>query len=729
MMAASGPSRWGGWLGDQGGQGTSFRTELYTVPSLAMCVPPNPQRSAQKQQACLLLDLLLACRNVLGFREDFLPAMRFDALVRYAASFAASARETERDLLSFRQAYEQESFSLLQATNQLALNESEIGLEQLNVEMALGDERLAELQLMQGTHAAEHYETLLAEGLTTMEQLALTAAWGAAAFSGLAAAGGLLSAAAGAVGTATSISGNPVSIATGVVGIAGTLLGGAGQLAGFASSVSSAASMQAGFERREQEWQFTHEQGLATQASAEVNAQQAALRTTYARRRLDLAGLRRDLATDAVQFLNAKFLNAAMYAWMVRTVREQYKRRLGYAITASYMAERALAFELQNPALRLIRFDYFDPRRDGLLGATQLQTDLSALESLRLAHTQRRLQLSKTLSLAAEMPAAFAAFRRSGRIVFGLPSESFDRDFPGHYLRQIKSVRVTVVALIPPREGIRATLSNSGVSTVVVGPPYAPGFESRQLLRRPESLALSAPHQATGLFVLNYDDPLLLPFEGSGVETGWQFDLPRAANAFDFDTIADVQMTIEYTALESNQLRSSVIARLDRRRLLDRAFSLRQHFPDEWYRLHHPDQVAPAERMVATLRTRRQDFAPNLTGLEIVHVGILFLRREGSAEVAIRHLTFTETGATTLIVGDADPPAQVITSSEGVISTRAGNAPTTWDSLLGSGHSPAGTWELAIADDDATIARLVDGEVEDILFAITYAGQSPPWPT
>jgi hypothetical protein len=43
--------------------------------------------------------------------------------------------------------------------------------------------------------------------------------------------------------------------------------------------------------------------------------------------------------------------------------------------------------------------------------------------------------------------------------------ELFDRAFPRHYLRQIKRVRTSVIALIPPVRGIRATLAASGSST------------------------------------------------------------------------------------------------------------------------------------------------------------------------------------------------------------------------------------------------------------------------
>jgi hypothetical protein len=45
----------------------------------------------------------------------------------------------------------------------------------------------------------------------------------------------------------------------------------------------------------------------------------------------------------------------------------------------------------------------------------------------------------------------------------------FDRDFPGHYLRLIKRVRASVIALVPAAHGVRATLIGSGISRVVSG--------------------------------------------------------------------------------------------------------------------------------------------------------------------------------------------------------------------------------------------------------------------
>jgi hypothetical protein len=67
--------------------------------------------------------------------------------------------------------------------------------------------------------------------------------------------------------------------------------------------------------------------------------------------------------------------------------------------------------------------------------------------------------------------------------------------------------------------------------------------------------------------------------------------VPHAANAFDFGTIADVLVTIEYTALDSPTYRQQVIEQLDNTGSTDRPFSFRHQFADAWYDLRHPDLV------------------------------------------------------------------------------------------------------------------------------------------
>ena len=159
--------------------------------------------------------------------------------------------------------------------------------------------------------------------------------------------------------------------------------------------------------------------------------------------------------------------------------------------------------------------------------------------------------------------------------------ELFDRDFPGHYLRLIKRVKVSVIALAPPDEGIRATLTNTGLSRVVIGGDL---FQTVLVRREPELVALTYPQNATGLFEfeLQHQSQFLYPFEGTGVDSLWEFDLPKASNFFDFSSIADVILTIEYTALNSYLYRQQIIQSLGDSIQNSRVYSFRYQFADAW---------------------------------------------------------------------------------------------------------------------------------------------------
>lgn len=65
------------------------------------------------------------------------------------------------------------------------------------------------------------------------------------------------------------------------------------------------------------------------------------------------------------------------------------------------------------------------------------------------------------------------------------------------------------------------------------------------------------------------------------------------------------------------------------------------------------------------------------------------------------------------------------TPVENVISTRGRNV-SGWSSLIGK--MPAGNWELKIADSQKIRDLFKNNEIEDILFVITYAGETPEWP-
>ena len=210
----------------------------------------------------------------------------------------------------------------------------------------------------------------------------------------------------------------------------------------------------------------------------------------------------------------------------------------------------------------------------------------------------------------------------------------FDQDFPGHYLRLIRRVTLSVIALVPPSEGIHATLATTGMSRVAVGPDAVQTIGVR---RPPESVALSAALNATGVFTFEPPTGMRDPFEGLGVDTTWQFDLPKAANLFDFSTIADVLVTIDYTALDSPDYRVQVLRELDQTREGQRGFSLRQEFSDAWWDLNNPGQIDTP--MQVSFTTRRTDFPPNLDQITIDHIAVSLICDSPTARAAVhRHL-------------------------------------------------------------------------------------------
>ena len=196
------------------------------------------------------------------------------------------------------------------------------------------------------------------------------------------------------------------------------------------------------------------------------------------------------------------------------------------------------------------------------------------------------------------------------------------------------------------------------------------------------------------MFELDVQPELVLPFEGIGVDGGWVFDMPRPANPFNYETIADVLVTIEYTALSSFAYREEVLRlpALRRRVSLERAFSLRQDFPDAWYDLHYPDLVDPPDRrMTVVLELTAQDFLPNLVpnSLSVLQV-VLYAVPSGDTPVTLSNveLRLMPQGVAGGPFGGTAGTAGV---ASGILSTRSGTA-NDWLDILG--NPPVGRWEL-----------------------------------
>lgn len=495
---------------------------------------------------------------------------------------------------------------------------------------------------------------------------------------------------------------------------------------------ASIAGVYSSLEWRKREWETQAaiaEQDIAI-GQAQIRAAQAHVSVTE--QELRIAQIQASHAQAAANFLARKFTNADLYEWMSGVLSGVYSWFLQQATGMAQLAQSQLAFERQDKPRNFIQADYWDaptenglpapnrkaPDRRGLTGSARLLEDLYQLDQYAFSTDKRKLNLSQTFSLARLSPYEFEQFRQSGLLPFAIPTSIFDGEFRGHYLRLIKRVRVSVVALIPPSQGIRATLTALGISNVVAKSDKDEAFQMVSVRRDPELVALTSPINASGVFELDTQSELLLPFEAMGVDTQWALEMPRAANPFDFRTIADVLITIDYTALNSFGYRQQVIKSLPQTTDGKRSFSFMFQFADAWYDLHNPEQSAMP--MAVTFKTWRDDFPPNIERLKIKQVQLFFSRAEGEIfEVEVEHLKFTPTGEDDSIGGGA-------TTIDGMIDSNYGSG-SSWISMID--EAPVGDWELALLDRPDVRSWFADQKIQDILLIITYGGRTPAWPT
>ena len=706
--------------------------DQYVPPLLInFCIPPNPAVEILRRHAELNLEKIRNCRNIAGLEmPSILPAnhalsyqplpYRYATLVERARQLVDLARQMEASMLQFIESSEKALYEEIKARQDLALTQAGVRLRGLQQQQANTGINLANLQRGRAVLQSQHYRRLIDDGLSISEEQGLqhlNAAYAMQQSSGF------------------------LKFAEGLV--SGDIAEGLGAYGGSEATLAQIHFTVANFDRRQDEWYAQWRLSRQDVLVGQQQVLQAINQASIAQQELSIANLQADFAQVLLDFLIGRRLTGSpLYEWMSSVIQGVYRFFLQQATSMAQLAERQLSFERQEILPTSIQANYWEPPARGqtpdvgptppalltnvrgLTGSARLLRDLYELDQYAFRTNQRKLQLIETISLAQLDPFAFQRFRETGVLPFATPMSLFDHKFPGHYLRLIRRVRTTVVALIPPSIGIRANLATTGTSQVVISGDH---FDKVILQRGPEMVALSAPFNATGLFEMDVQPDLTLPFEGIGVDCTWEFQLPKASNPFDYSTIADVLITIDYTALYSEAYRHQLIQKLDRFVSSDQSFSFRNQFPDAWYDLHNPDQTSTP--MKVTFETVREDFPPNLidTDLKISQIVLYFVSGD---KQPIPPLTVE-----LLLDGKGGSG----TTDKGIISTRRANGAFWVTGAAGGtsivGEKPIGKWTLTLPDTATTrdmFCSNFDAKgncgISDILLVITYAGRTPDWP-
>jgi len=727
--------------------------ELVDVPPLVggQAYLPNPLLEAYRARAASGLRKLRLGLSVLGTPLPPDPtrgagaaglsslvrptSYRYRVLIDRAKQQAGMAQQFEAQYLAAIERNEAELEKLMQQGFAVELASQTVELRRLGITEAETGEWLAVLQEGRSRIEQDRLKDWLAVGDNYYERQQISAMAAATDWRQLANAAQTVAAVASSSGAAAAGAVKSFGVASGFYVGAAVAQAAAGIAQGFVidkEASAQAAGLYGSRQRRDEEWRLRRD--LAEQ-DGRISAQGVKLagdRLAIARQDMVIAEAQATQAAQMFAFQRNKFTNAEFYDWLAGVLAETYGFFLQLAAAAARQAELQLAFERQEAPQGLLRADYWkfassDGQRDrrGITGSARLLQDLYTLDQYAFSSERRLLNLTQSFSAERLMPVELEEFRRTGVMTFTTPMAWFDDGFPGHYLRLVKRVRVSIAALIPPSVGIRATLSNGGLSRVVTADP---GYPTMVIRQDPQSVALTSPNAATGVFELDMQSELLFPFEGTGVDTSWLLELPRAANLFDFDSLMDVVVSIDYTALSSLDLRERVIKSLPRETAGDRVISVRRDLPDVWYELAN-GQGTSAQ---ITLPVGRRLFPPGIEDVQIRELSLSAFSREGAP------CAFVITPSKTL--GAVTTVAEKVAAVRGIASSRQSGAsawrtpnPPQPAALLPSGVEAE--WRFVITNDlaggnthgSSLLEQLRDGTVEDVLIVFGFTGRRPPW--
>lgn len=338
---------------------------------------------------------------------------------------------------------------------------------------------------------------------------------------------------------------------------------------------------------------------------------------------------RRDLETTLAtitqnrqmrDFLLSKFTSEQLYQWMAGRLSEVHFQSWLLALDLARGAERAFQYEL-NTSRTFLDAVSFDSPRKGLLAGGEPGPG-AGQDGVGLQRHQPKAARDREDGVAGPaQPRALLDLKATGRCVFHLSERLFDFDFPGHYCRKLKTMSVTIPAVIGPYQTVHATLTQLSSATVLkpeIGPiMYLLGSattvpspdELRSNIWVSQQIALSSGLNDAGVFTLDFGDARYLPFEGTGAVSTWQLSMPPQTNRFDFGTISDVLVTVSYTARDGGAaLRGKVVAQPELKDYVGSPLlSLAQLYSQDWHAFM-TDRSNPAEQ---TLRFKvRPDIVP-----------------------------------------------------------------------------------------------------------------------
>ncbi|MFG2974487.1 hypothetical protein ACGFYY_16030 [Streptomyces sp. NPDC048331] len=515
------------------------------LPPPPVVVPvENPRRLNQLDRARLALQQLDAGLNFYGYDDDTVPTLRYQTLVGAAQRWVAGAKSAQNDYLAYLGRVEQLDLDLLAAKAQERRAQGTVAIATEQVEIAKAGVVVAQKLVTDVEKLIQKKQEEIEDSKSIFNQFKDY-------FSGMKS--GVMSIADVAKDGASASKDLQVTSDDELKGVVKTVgsqawagsgtAGGLGIVGAYAAfAVISTTTLQgmadAATKRDDELKALTHETLPAAKAAVQVQQRQQAI----AQFQGQIAASELAYTRDLITYQNERFLNRDFWDALSGVARRSLHRYLDLAGQSAWFAERALAYELAAP-LRVIRLGYFDPRMRDLGGVDRLALDLAELEAVRLGSARLSLPLTRTHSLARDLPLAFGQLKKTGTCTFTLTDDDLLAGHPGTYAHRIRTVDV-LVDVPGTTERPRGILTNMGFS-LLRRSPSAPRVP---LLRFADAYPVSDFRSRRDLELFGLPGEQLLPFEGTAFTTTWTLVLPPGTSPVGLDRVTDVLLTFDMQA-------------------------------------------------------------------------------------------------------------------------------------------------------------------------------------
>jgi hypothetical protein len=312
------------------------------------------------------------------------------------------------------------------------------------------------------------------------------------------------------------------------------------------------------FNRRREEWTLNRDQAQLELAHIDAQLAHFATQETATRLQLHLAETTLGQTKAIYDFLRKRFTKVQLYQWLNSQFAALYDQAYDATLGLCLAAEACWQYERADFTTCFVQPGAWNTTYRGLGAGEQLKLTLLKMQAEYLQRNERELEVRKTVSLRQlkrkdetstinkEWMDIHASLK-AGSCDFEFTHAMFEDDYQGerHYLRRIKTISVSLPAIVGPYENIRATLTQTSSEVFL----SADGNNPVKSLRASQQIALSTGVDDNGLFTLNFNDERYLPFELTGAISKWRLTFPNhTAQKAMLESLTDIIVHVSYTA-------------------------------------------------------------------------------------------------------------------------------------------------------------------------------------